>query len=191
MGLLYYQTQKAQLLVLKSSHKLFVESKWAYELKGNSTAWKTAFSFPNTGSCQSSLGHLERDRKRIWTLKKSDRKPGIQKQETVGQKNRSKWEGCSLPEQQGIIRSGVQTGGRRWQILAHRALQGMDAQQPVASSFWCHPDVLPGSGKKPKKGEKRKQGQNRTPAFLYYIITIKFFHDKYTQRTRNGTSSTL
>lgn len=158
--------EQAQCLALKRSHEVFVESNRVQEWKGNSTAWKTAFSFPNTSSCQSSLGHLGRGRKGIWTLKKSDRKPGIQSQETVGQPRRSKWEGCSLSQyNKGNTGSEMQAGGRRWQMLAHRALQRVDAQQPRASSFLM-PSLRPTKLWREIKKGKEEREKKRTAAFL-------------------------
>lgn len=63
----------------------------------------------------------------------------------------------------GTTGSGVQTEGRRWRMLAHRALQGMGAQQPMASSFlmssWC-PTRLWKEIKKRKKERKKKKNEN-------------------------------
>lgn len=138
-------------------------------VKGNSTAWKTAVSFPNISSCQSSLGHLGRGRKGIWTLKNSDRKPGIQDQETVSQQSRPKWEGCNLCQNnKGTTRSDAQTGGRRWQMLAQRALWGVDAQHPG----FLFPEAVLASYQALERNQKRERreeekGKKQTAAFLY------------------------
>lgn len=124
----------------------------------------------------------------ILTLKKSDRKPGTQNKKTVSQK--SKAGGMQLvPEQQG--HHWVRSADRREEVAdaTHRALQGMEAQQPVASSFlmssWCCSRLWKGI-KKGKK-EKRKKGKRGEIEHLHFcIIKVPFFYDKYNPQTRNG-----
>ena len=90
-----------------------------------------------------------------------------------------------VPEQQG--RHEVRSADRREEVAdAQRALQGMDAQQPVASSFlkssWCPTRFW----KEIKKGkEERKKGKKREQLH-FCIITITPFHDKNIQQIRNG-----
>lgn len=85
----------------------------------------------------------------------------------------------------------VRSADRREEVAdaTHRALQGMEAQQPVASSFlmssWCCSRLWKGI-KKGKK-EKRKKGKRGEIEHLHFcIIKVPFFYDKYNPQTRNG-----
>lgn len=121
----------------------------------------------------------------ILTLKKSDRKPGTQNKKTVSQK--SKAGGMQLvPEQQG--HHWVRSADRREEVAdaTHRALQGMEAQQPVASSFlmssWCCSRLWKGI-KKGKKEKRKKWGKQNSCIFC---IIMTFFHDTLSKQGVEG-----
>lgn len=75
-----------------------------------------------------------------------------QNQETVGQKAGQSGGMQLVPEQQSVGPECKQEGGVA--DTAHRALQGVDAQQPMVSRLWK--EIKKGGTNKREEREKRK-----------------------------------
>lgn len=82
----------------------------------------------------------------------------------------------------------VRSADRREEVAdaTHRALQGMEAQQPVASSFlmssWCCSRLWKGI-KKGKKEKRKKWGKQNSCIFC---IIMTFFHDTLSKQGVEG-----